>query len=55
MQDTSLKIVLTKTMELLNHTDLPKEDKAELMLNLMEFLDTKKYKENVKKLKMTTL
>lgn len=48
MKDDSLRLVLTKTIELLNHTNIPQEDKVELMLNFMEFLDTKKYRENIK-------
>lgn len=48
MKDNSLRLVLSKVIELLNHTNIPQEDKVELMFNLMEFLDTKKYRENIK-------
>ena len=48
MQDNSLRLVLSKVIELLNHTNIPQEDKVELMLNFMEFLDAKKYRENIK-------
>jgi hypothetical protein len=48
MKDNSLRLVLSKVIELLNHTNIPQEDKVELMLNFMEFLDTKKYRENIK-------
>lgn len=50
MRDESLRMVLTKVIELLNHTNIPQEDKVELMLNFMEFLDTKKYRKNIEKL-----
>lgn len=48
MKDSSLKLVLTKVMQLLNQMDLPEEDKIELMFNFIEFLDTKKYREKIK-------
>jgi len=50
MQDNSLKIVLYKIMELLNHANIPEEDKVELMINIMHFLDSKKYRKNIEKL-----
>lgn len=48
MQDNSLKIVLFNIMEMLQKAQIPQEDKVELMLNIMHFLDTKKYRENIK-------
>lgn len=50
MKDESLKLVLTKIIQLLDKMDIPREDKIELMFNFMEFLNTRRYEDNVRRM-----
>jgi hypothetical protein len=47
MQDTSLTEVLNKIIELINSLNIPLEDKVELMINISNFLNKDKYKDNI--------
>lgn len=47
MQGTSLTEVLNKIIELINSLNIPLEDKVELMINISNFLNKDKYKDNI--------
>lgn len=56
MNRESLEKVQEKVVDILNNVDIDTVDKIELLINLMNFLDPKKYKDNLlilKKMKKT--
>lgn len=48
MEKESLEIVQEEIVNVLNELDIPIYDKVELLINLVSFLDTEQYEENVK-------
>ena len=50
MNKESLEKVQEKIADILNKTDIPTIDKIELLINLIHFLDSNKYEENIKTL-----
>lgn len=48
MEIESLEIVQEEIANMLNKLDIPTYDKIELLINLVSFLDTKQYEENIK-------
>ena len=53
MNKESLERAGEQIILLLDKMDINNEDKLELMINLYHFLDPKKYKKNIKALKLT--
>lgn len=51
MNQDSLEKVQEKVVDILNNVDINTIDKIELLINLMHFLDPKKYKNNILLLK----
>lgn len=51
MNKESLERAGEQIILLLDKMDINNEDKLELMINLFHFLDPKKYKKNIKKLR----
>lgn len=53
MEQESLYRVRKKIIEMLSHMDsLPLQDRVELMINLLHFLDDNEYEDNVKTLQL---
>ena len=53
MEQESLYRVRKKIIEILSHMDsLPLQDRVELMINLLHFLDDNEYEDNVKTLQL---
>ena len=48
MEKESLEIVQEEIVNVLNKLDIPTFDKVELLINLVNFLDTEQYEENIK-------
>ena len=48
MKQSSLEIAREVIIKALDESNIDKIDKAELMINIPHFLDTKQYRENVK-------
>jgi hypothetical protein len=48
MEKESLEIVQEEIVNVLNELDIPIYDKVELLINLVNFLDTEQYEENIK-------
>lgn len=48
MEKESLEKVQEKIVDILNNVDIPVIDKIELLINLIHFLDSEKYEENIK-------
>ena len=48
MEKESIEIVLEEIVNVLNELDIPIYDKVELLINLINFLDTEQYEENIK-------
>lgn len=52
VNEESLIIVSSKCIDTIDKLNIPLTDKVELMINLKHFLDTKKYENNIKVLKI---
>ena len=50
MKQSSLEKAVNLIIQALDESNIDKIDKAELMINIPHFLDTKQYRENVKKI-----
>lgn len=48
MKQSSLEKAVNLIIQALDESNIDKIDKAELMINIPHFLDTKQYRENVK-------
>ena len=48
MQNSSLKIIQDAITEVVTTSNIPLDDKVELMLNLNLFLEAKNYEDNIK-------
>ena len=48
MEKESLEIVQEEIANMLNNVNIPTYDKVELLINLVNFLDTEQYEENIK-------
>ena len=48
MEKESLEIVQEEIVNILNNINIPIYDKVELLINLVNFLDTEQYEENIK-------
>lgn len=48
MQNSSLKIIQDAIAEVVTTSNIPLDDKVELMLNLNLFLEAKNYEDNIK-------
>ena len=48
MEKESLEIVQEEIANMLNNVNIPIYDKVELLINLVNFLDTEQYEENIK-------
>ena len=48
MNPESLEKVQEKIAEIVDKTDIPIQDKVEILINLIHFLDPEKYEESIK-------